>query len=302
MLLHHPLLYDSNATKASLIASVMSNNTSRSCIGPSHISETRLKLSKRASGGNAMGLSSKARGHVKHWTTNVYGQRAQERVLEEEAPQVSETIPSIKIFPGQAFPLGVSEVENGINFAIFSQHASAVTLCLSFPERWDGEMMELALDPHLNKTGDIWHICIEDFPRSNVLYGYRIDGPRDWHRGHRFDSSIVLLDPYAKLVEGRRYFGDASKKFSSFLGTYDFESLPFDWGETYKLPNIPEKDLVIYEMNVRAFTFDESSELDPKIRGSYLGVIEKSLISLDCWQLRSQECRWLGVELGLRCG
>ena len=81
---------------------------------------------------------------------------------------------------------------------------------------------------------------LQDLPRSNVLYGYRIDGPRDWHRGHRFDSSIVLLDPYAKLVEGRRYFGDASKKFSNFLGTYDFESLPFDWGETYKLPNIPE--------------------------------------------------------------
>nr|XP_023872400.1 isoamylase 3, chloroplastic-like [Quercus suber] len=158
---HHPLLYDSNPTKASLIASVMSNNTSRSCIGPSHVSEMRLKLSKRASGGNAPGLSSKTGGHVKHWTTNVYGQRAQERVLEEEAPQVSETTPSIKIFPGQAFPLGVSEVESGINFAIFSQHASAVTLCLSFPERWDGKMMELTLDPHVNKTGDIWHICIE---------------------------------------------------------------------------------------------------------------------------------------------
>ncbi|KAK7852890.1 isoamylase 3 [Quercus suber] len=143
---HHPLLYDSNPTKASLIASVMSNNTSRSCIGPSHVSEMRFKQTG---------------GHVKHWTTNVYGQRAQERVLEEEAPQVSETTPSIKIFPGQAFPLGVSEVESGINFAIFSQHASAVTLCLSFPERWDGKMMELTLDPHVNKTGDIWHICIE---------------------------------------------------------------------------------------------------------------------------------------------
>jgi isoamylase len=81
---------------------------------------------------------------------------------------------------------------------------------------------------------------LQDLPRSNVLYGYRIDGPHGWHRGHRFDSSIVLIDPYAKLVEGRRYFGDASKKFSSLLGTYDFESLPFDWGETYKLPNIPE--------------------------------------------------------------
>ncbi|MCI06027.1 isoamylase 3 chloroplastic-like, partial [Trifolium medium] len=64
-------------------------------------------------------------------------------------------------------------------------------------------------------------------------------------------------------------------KLSKFLGTYDFDSLPFDWGENYKLPNIAEKDLVIYEMNVRAFTMDESSGLDNNIRGSYLGVIEK---------------------------
>ncbi|KAH9690574.1 isoamylase 3 [Citrus sinensis] len=134
----------------------------------------------------------------------------------------------------------------------------------------DGGMIELPLDPCVNKTGDIWHICIEDLPRSEVLYGYRVDGPRDWHQGHRFDSSIVLIDPYAKLVEGRRHFGDASAKLSKFLGTYDFESLPFDWGDNYKLPNIPEKDLVIYEMNVRAFTGDESSGLDPEIRGSYL--------------------------------
>jgi hypothetical protein len=81
---------------------------------------------------------------------------------------------------------------------------------------------------------------LQDLPRSNVLYGYRIDGPRGWHQGHRFDSSIVLIDPYAKLVEGRRYFGDASNKFSRFLGSYDFDSLPFDWGENYELPNIHE--------------------------------------------------------------
>ncbi|KAL9312815.1 hypothetical protein ACSQ67_018267 [Phaseolus vulgaris] len=128
----------------------------------------------------------------------------------------------------------------------------------------NGGMIEMVLDPDLNKTGDIWHICIElysidyldfclalDLPRSNVLYGYRIDGPQDWSKGHRFDSSIVLVDPYAKLVEG----------------------------ENYKLPNISEvfslhkclslfKDLVIYEMNVRAFTIDESSGLDSNIRDS----------------------------------
>ncbi|KAL5061352.1 hypothetical protein RYX36_032956 [Vicia faba] len=115
----------------------------------------------------------------------------------------------------------------------------------------------------------------QDLPGSNVLYGYRIDGSQDWGKGHRFDRSIVLVDPYAKLVEGRRYFGDISKKLSKFLGTYEFDNLPFDWGENYKLPNIAEKDLVIYEMNVRAFTMDESSGLDNNIRGSYLGVIEK---------------------------
>ncbi|KAG5251014.1 isoamylase [Salix suchowensis] len=207
---------------------------------------------------------------------NVYGRRAHESVLEEEAPQKL----GFKTFPGQAFPFGASQVENGINFAIFSQHATAVTLCLSLPqggkfERPDGEMIEVALDPKVNKTGDVWHICIEDLPRDDVLYGYKIDGPRDWRQGHRFDSSIMLIDPYAKLVDGRRFFGDASHKLSKFYGTYDFDSLPFDWGDNYTPPNIPEKDLVIYEMNVRAFTADKSSGLDPNTRGSYLGVIEK---------------------------
>lgn len=87
---------------------------------------------------------------------------------------------------------------------------------------------------------DVDTTCLQDLAGSNVHYGYRIDGPQGWHQGHRFDSSIVLIDPYAKLVDGRRYFGDANEKSRKFLGTYDFDSLPFDWGENYKLPNIPE--------------------------------------------------------------
>lgn len=82
----------------------------------------------------------------------------------------------------------------------------------------------------------------QDLPRKNVPYGYRIDGPQGWHHGHRFDDSIVLLDPYAKFVEGRRHFGGENKS-SGFLGTYDFESFPFDWGEEYKLPNILEVNI-----------------------------------------------------------
>ncbi|CAK7347191.1 unnamed protein product [Dovyalis caffra] len=276
-----PLFSDSKIANNILLFALHFSNNNSNFDGSSpsratcRVLDMGLKFSKQSSGSSSgQGFFSKAR--TKTTTTNVYGRRAQESVLEEEAPQKL----GFKTFPGQAFPLGVSEVENGINFAIFSQHATAVTLCLSLPhrgkrERLDGGMIEVALDPGVNKTGDIWHICIEDLPRSDVLYGYRIEGPRDWHQGHRFDSSIMLIDPYAKLVEGRRFFGDASNKLSKFYGTYDFDSLPFDWGDNYKPPNLPEKDLVIYEMNVRAFTVDKSSGLDPNIRGSYLGIIEK---------------------------
>ncbi|KAJ7958969.1 putative Isoamylase [Quillaja saponaria] len=284
MLHHHPLLFDSRATTQSIMfASAFSSNgkSGRSPFsGSSSTHDMGLNLCKQTARKNRHGRFSKAWDRGKLKATNVYGRRAQEGVLEEEVSPMSETRPSWKIFPGQAFPLGASEVGNGVNFAIFSQHATAVTLCIVLTKRGklgtlDGGMIELALDPQVNKTGDIWHICIEDLPRSNVLYGYHVDGPRDWNQGHRFDNSIVLIDPYAKLIDGRQYFGDISKKFSKFLGTYDFEGLPFDWGVNYKRPDVPEKDLVVYEMNVRAFTRDESSELDPEIRGSYLGVIEK---------------------------
>lgn len=206
------------------------------------------------------------------------GERVGVVVEEEESSELE--VPSLKVFPGQAQPLGVSEVESGTNFAIFSQNAKAVTLCLVLQKRGEQNIddqgtITISLDPLVNKTGDIWHICIEDLPRHDILYGYRVDGPHDWHQGHRFDIKNILVDPYAKLIEGRRVFGDASNKLSTFFGTYDFDSLPFDWGEDYKAPGVPEKDLVIYEMNVRGFTADKSSGLDPSIRGSYLGVIEK---------------------------
>ncbi|GJN33726.1 hypothetical protein PR202_gb22348 [Eleusine coracana subsp. coracana] len=139
----------------------------------------------------------------------------------------------------------------------------------------DVEFVEFTLDHQKNKTGDIWHVLVEGLPASGVLYGYRVDGPKGWEQGHRFDNSVILLDPYAKLVSGRKFFGVEDEKSSQLFGTYDFDSSPFDWGDDYCLPNLPETDLVIYEMNVRAFTADESSGLHQAVRGSYLGVIEK---------------------------
>jgi isoamylase len=77
-------------------------------------------------------------------------------------------------------------------------------------------------------------------PASGVLYGYRINGPQGWQQGHRFDDSIILLDPYAKLVSGRNHFAVEKEKPSQLFGTYDFDSSPFDWGDNYRLPNLAE--------------------------------------------------------------
>ncbi|URE39113.1 Carbohydrate-binding module 48 (Isoamylase N-terminal domain) [Musa troglodytarum] len=239
----------------------------------------RLRFSKAKIASRWQRIISKVRERYMVKPGNVFGHSVEESLVEKVTPMLGTDVP-LKYSPGLAFPLGASEAENGINFAIFSRHASCVTLCLSIFGREKGQeicdgMVEIALDPQKNKTGDVWHICVEGLSRSGILYGYRIDGPQEKEQGHGFDNSIVLLDPYAKLVSGRKWFGDVANKMSKFLGTYDFESMPFDWGPDYKLPNIPETDLVIYEMNVRAFTADESSGLDPDVRGSYLGVIEK---------------------------
>ncbi|CAM6101068.1 unnamed protein product [Calypogeia fissa] len=182
---------------------------------------------------------------------------------------------SFNVLSGQPAPLGVSKQSDSVNFALFSEHATAVTLCLYFDLSENEPTAEISLDPQKNRTGNVWHIGVEDIPFEGVRYGYRVDGPQGWEKGHRFDNSKVLLDPYAKFVEGRRIFGDASQNDAAYLGTYDFTPDQFDWGDEYKLPAIPEKDLVIYEMNVRAFTADESSGVNAGIKGGYLGFIEK---------------------------
>ncbi|MCO5555169.1 hypothetical protein L7F22_008712 [Adiantum nelumboides] len=176
--------------------------------------------------------------------------------------------------PGQPSPLGPSAVESGVNFALYTKHATDVTLCLSLTSDKEKPMIEIRLDPLTNKTGDVWHVCFENLPLNNIVYGYRVDGPQGWESGHRFDKTLVLIDPYAKLVEGRRVFGDTSHKVAKFLGTFDF-SQQFDWGNDDSRSRIPEANLIIYEMNVRAFTADESSKLAGDLRGTYLGVIEK---------------------------
>ncbi len=152
---------------------------------------------------------------------------------------------------GSSFPLGATLNKHGINFSIFSDTAKEVSLCLFSPDTLS--LIEtVPLDPTNNRTGYIWHIFIKDLP-EDFAYGYVVDGK-------------LLHDPYAKAITTGSTWG---KKSDKILGHLVFDA-PFDW-ENDTFPNIPLKNLIIYEMHPRAFTQDSSV----KHPGTFLGVIEK---------------------------
>ncbi|MCH9627173.1 MAG: Glycogen operon protein GlgX [Chlamydiales bacterium] len=168
-------------------------------------------------------------------------------------------------------PFGASKTLEGYNFALFSRHARAVSLCLFLP----GELtpfVEIPLDPKSNKTGSVWHILVAKLP-PDYQYGYRIDGPYDPLKGHFFDNRVIVLDPYAKQVNSPQEWGAPGPKQSLHYHSGQVDPhVPFDWGDEMH-PNIPIKELVIYEMHVRGFTNDPSSQTQG--RGVYAGIIEK---------------------------
>jgi len=187
-------------------------------------------------------------------------QREQQHVVTHDgAPEPLGPTP----YPIEGFPTGV-------NFALWAGRATSVTLVLFFDESMEASM-ELPLTA---RTGEVWHILVEGIPMTGVRYGFKVNGDGGWETGARWEPEAVLLDPYAPLVEGRQRFADRSSG-EGFLGSFDFASAKFNWGEGYERPNIREEDLIVYEMNVRAFTSDPSSGVAEHLRGSYLGVKEK---------------------------
>jgi len=101
--------------------------------------------------------------------------------------------------PGFPLPPGVKLDKNGAQFSIFSRHALAVSLVLFGPGNGDSETIEL--DPRVNRTGDIWHIWVEGVSEGQE-YGYRVHGPYEPRKGHRYNRNKLLLDPYARAVTG----------------------------------------------------------------------------------------------------
>jgi len=143
-----------------------------------------------------------------------------------------------------------------VNFALYSEHAERVELCLFDPKgRREIERVELT-----ERTGFVWH-CYLPEARPGLLYGYRVHGPQAPERGHRFNPNRVLLDPYARLLAGQ---------VSAGMGRSRVVDPAFSWGGD-RPPRTPWQDTLIYELHVKGFT-----QLHPgvpeQLRGTYAGL------------------------------
>jgi glycogen operon protein len=176
------------------------------------------------------------------------------------------------VLRGHPQPFGVSHLAGGVNFAVFSRHATALTLVLFRPG--DPEpLVEFPLDAQINRTGDVWHIALQGL-QPGFEYGYRATREgADNAPVHRFDAGRVLLDPYARAVSGPSLWRPATR---SAFRQGDWRGLlvddAFDWEHDRPL-NRHLADSVIYEMHVRGFTRDDSSGVGHP--GTFRGVIEK---------------------------
>ncbi len=179
-------------------------------------------------------------------------------------------------WPGSAFPLGATFDGTGTNFSIFSDMAEAVELCL-FDE--DGSEVRVEL-PEVDAL--CWHVYLPGI-QPGQRYGYRVHGPNDPSRGQRCNPSKLLLDPYAKAVEGEVRWDPAvfGYRFDDHDARNDDDSAAFvprcivtnpyfDWGND-RPPKTPWPETVLYETHVKGLTAVHPV-VEPEVRGTYAGV------------------------------
>jgi isoamylase len=189
---------------------------------------------------------------------------------------------------GHPEPLGAYLRNGGVQFALFSRHATAVSVVL-FPSPEAAEPdRELPLNPKLHKTGDIWHIFVPGIG-AGQHYLFRVDGPYEPEHGHRYNRHKLVLDPYARALDGRYpdlvgpllgYDADSPDLDLTFSDMPNTACMPrcivvedeFAWDGDRPL-NYPLKDSIIYETHVRGFTIHPSAEVSSP--GTYQGIIEK---------------------------
>ncbi len=182
------------------------------------------------------------------------------------------TVTDFTIRTGHPQPYGVSRQAAGVNFAIFSRHATMVILALFRPGAAEA-VLELPFDPDVNRTGDVWHMLVENLP-SGFEYGFRMGRVDNAHPEiHRFDSQLVLFDPYARALSGPSLWrGDQREAARQGDWRGLLVEAEFDWGQDRPL-NRHLADSVIYEVHVRGFTRDPSSGVAEP--GTFPGLVEK---------------------------
>jgi glycogen operon protein len=179
---------------------------------------------------------------------------------------------------GTSSPLGATPCDGGVNFSVFSKHATGLDLLL-FDCVDDAKAARvLRIDPAAGRTYHYWHIFVPGVAVGQI-YGYRVDGPSEPANGMRFDPTKVLLDPYGRAVavptRYRRTAGaEAGDNSATAMKSVVVDPSTYDWEGDTPLRRPPART-IIYEMHVRGFTRHSSSGVDKMIRGTYAGVVAK---------------------------
>jgi glycogen operon protein len=193
----------------------------------------------------------------------------------------------MEIWPGKPYPLGATYDGSGVNFAVFSEVAERIQLCLL-----DDDLTETCLDlPEVD--GFVWHGYVP-YIQPGQRYGFRVHGPYDPENGHRCNPSKLLLDPYAKAIEGQAEndqtlysytFGDPDAATTTTINTDDSAGHTmhsvvvnpfFDWGDD-RPPRHEYHETVIYEAHVKGLTMLHP-DVPEEIRGTYAGIAHPATI------------------------
>ncbi|MGA7949554.1 MAG: glycogen debranching protein GlgX [Thiobacillaceae bacterium] len=208
-----------------------------------------------------------------------------DRPLHDYVADVSE---HTEVRRGIPLPLGTREYGGGVNFALFSRHATRVQLEF-YDQPADATPARVVdFDPARNRTGDVWHVWVERI-RPGQLYAYRVDGPYQPSEGHRFNFHRLLLDPFAKAISrvpdwdfgpARGYDPSAPEQDLVASKIDDAAAMPkcvsthehFHWRDDLP-PSHPWSKTVIYETHVRGLTIHPNSGAEHP--GTYRGLMEK---------------------------
>jgi glycogen operon protein len=190
------------------------------------------------------------------------------------------------VYPGNPFPLGATWDGEGVNFAIFSENATAIDLCLFDSKTGKEKRIRIR-----ERDNHIWHIYVPKL-KPGQLYAYRAYGPYEPQNGHRFNPNKLLIDPYAKALSGRVEWNNAI--FGYEIGSADEDlsysesdsasyipksvvvDTSFNW-EGDKAPKIPYHQSIIYEAHVKGLT-QLHPDIPQEIRGTYSAIAHPVII------------------------